>query len=64
MLFSLKYSKIPILRPPFGLLKNGLISEMVLILNMIKKVPFGTGKDRLNSEVVLILGGLDSDILL
>ena len=31
----LYYSKIPILRPPFGLPKSGLISEMVLISNMI-----------------------------
>ena len=29
------YSEIPILRPPFGLPKNGLIREVVLISNMI-----------------------------
>ena len=29
------YSKIPILRPPFGLPKSGPISEVVLISNMI-----------------------------
>ena len=29
------YSKIPILRPPFGLPKSELISEVVLILNII-----------------------------
>ena len=29
------YSKIPILRPPFRLPKSGLISEVVLILNII-----------------------------
>ena len=46
------YSKIPILRPPFGLLKSGL------------KYHFGLGKTGLNSEAVLILGGLNSDILL
>ena len=38
ILYSLKkkeYSKIPILRLPFGLPKSGPISEVVLILNMI-----------------------------
>ena len=35
ILFLLIYSKIPLLRPPFGLLKSGLISEVVLILNTI-----------------------------
>ena len=30
-----EYSKIPILRPPSGLLKSGLISEVVLIKNTI-----------------------------
>ena len=29
------YSKIPILRPPFGLPKSGLISKVVLIWNII-----------------------------
>ena len=29
------FSEIPILRPPFGLPKSGLISEVVLILNTI-----------------------------
>ena len=29
------YSKIPILRPPFGLPKSGLIRKVVLILNII-----------------------------
>ena len=42
-----EYSKIPILRPPFGLPKSGLIREE---------------KTGLNSEVALILGGLNSDI--
>ena len=59
-------SKIPILRPPFGLPKSGLIREVVLILNIISegKYHLGLGKTGLNSEVVLILGGLNSDILL
>ena len=61
-----KYSKIPILRPPFGLLESGLIREVVLISNIIslEKYHLGLGKTSLNSEVVLILGGLNSDILL
>ena len=32
---KLVYSKISILRPPFGLPKSGLISEVVLISNII-----------------------------
>ena len=32
---SCKYNKIPILRPPFGLPKSGLINEVVLISNII-----------------------------
>ena len=43
------YSKIPLLRPPFGLskTKSGLSSDVVLVLNMINmKIPFGTGKDK------------------
>ena len=39
----MKYSKIPILRPPFGLPKSGLIREVVVLSNIIS---FGTGKDR------------------
>ena len=60
------YSKIPILRPPFGLPKSGLISEVVLISNMISlgKYHLGLSKASFNSEGVLILGGLNSDILL
>ena len=60
------YSKIPILRPPFGLPKSGLISEVVLILNTITygKYDLGLAKTGLNSEVVLILSGLNSEILL
>ena len=60
------YSKIPILRPPFGLPKNGLIREVVLISNIILqgKYHLGPRKTGLNSEVVLILGGLNSNILL
>ena len=50
------YSKIPILRPPLGLLKSGLISEVVLILNTIslEKYHLVLAKIGLNSEVVLI----------
>ena len=33
--FPMNYSKIPILRPPFGLPKSGLIKEVVLITNTI-----------------------------
>ena len=60
------YSKIPLLRPPFGLPKSGLIREVVLISNKISegKYPLGLGKYGLNSEVVLMLGDLISDILL
>ena len=32
---STSISKLPILRPPFGLPKSGLISEVVLISNII-----------------------------
>ena len=62
----MKYSKILILRPPFGLPKSGPISEVVLILNMIssEKYHLGLAKTGLNSEVVLILGGLNNGILL
>ena len=61
-----EYSKIPILRPPFGLPKRGLISEVVLIYNTISsgKYHLGLAKTGLNSEVVLISSGLNSDILL
>ena len=31
---TLKYSKIPLLRPPFGLPKSGFISKVVLIANI------------------------------
>ena len=60
------YSKIPILRPPFGLPKTGLISEVVLISNTISsgKYHLGLAKTGLNSEVVLISSGLNSKILL
>ena len=49
-------SKIPILRPPFGLPKSGLISEVVLITNTISlgKYHLGLAKIGLNSGVVLI----------
>ena len=59
-------SKIPILRPPFGLLKSGLNSEVVLLLNTIsyEKYHLGLAKIGLNREVVLISGGLNSKILL
>ena len=48
------YSKIPILRPLFGLPKSGLISEVVLISNTIsyRKYHLGVAKTGLNSEVV------------
>ena len=60
------YSKIPILRPPFGLSKSGPIREVVLILNIISygKYNLGLEKAGLYSEVVLISSGLNSDILL
>ena len=32
---GIDYSEIPILRPPFGMPKSGLISEVVSISNMI-----------------------------
>ena len=61
-----KYSKIPILRPPFGLLKIGLINEVVLKSNTIslEKYHLGLAKIGLNSEGVLISSGLNSEILL
>ena len=41
------YSKIPLLRPPFGLPKSGFISDVVLIkYEIVIEVPFGTGKDQ------------------
>ena len=62
---ELWYSKIPLLRPPFGLPKSGLIREVLLILNIsYGKYHLEKEKYGLNSEVVLILGGLNSDILL
>ena len=33
--FATKYSKIPILRPPFGLPRSGLIREVVLVSNTL-----------------------------
>ena len=59
-------SKIPILRPPFGPPKSGLISEVILILNTIsyEKYHLGLAKTGLNSEVVFISSGLNSEILL
>ena len=62
----INHSRIPVLRPPFGLPKSGLIREVVLISNIIskEKYHFGLGRTGLNSEVVLKLAGLNSDILL
>ena len=62
---ELWYSKIPLLIPPFGLPKRGLIREVLLILNIsYGKYHLEKEKYGLNSEVVLILGGLNSHILL
>ena len=60
------YSKIPILRPPYGLSKSGLIREVVLISNIISLGEYHLGLEKisLNSEMVLISSGLNSDILL
>ena len=60
------HSKLPVLRPPFGLLKSALISQVVLISNTIsqEKYHLRLAKRGLNSEVVLILSGLNSEILL
>ena len=51
---SKMYSKISIFRPPFGLPESGLISEVVLISNIISygKYHLGLAKSGLNNEVV------------
>ena len=61
-----KYSKIPLVRPPFGLPKSGLINELVLISKIKSKewCHFGLAKTGLTGEVVFISSGLKSEILL